>query len=99
MDQRVDVTDQEMIDAVRVVTDSLQRRVAEKGRKCYIGPHEIYGTAAEEFNKELLDAMHKNDREGFCSELVDVAVTCLFGLASIRARARVEAQATPPLIK
>lgn len=93
MDQRVDVTDQEMTEAMRLIGEGLQKRILQKGRKCFIGPHEIFGMVAEEFNKELMDAMHKNDRSAFVEELIDVGVTCLFGIASMRAQARV---AVPP---
>jgi hypothetical protein len=90
MDQRVEVSAAELGAALKMVGDGLTRRLTDKGRMCLIGPHEIYGIAAEEFNHELLGALHGNDRPRFTEELVDVAVTCVFGLASLMARTRTE---------
>ncbi len=58
-------------------------RLQEKGDGAYAGPHECYGIIAEEFEKELLDALHANDRQAFRKELLDIAVACAIGMASI----------------
>lgn len=73
-----------MIDEVlKELRTQLNRRLEKHGNLSYIGKHEIYGMLAEEFNKELLDDLHANNEEGFVSELFDIAVGCVFGVASM----------------
>ncbi len=57
-------------------------RLKEKGRMSYAGPHETYGIIAEEI-AELLDAVRANDAEQLGQELLDIAVACAIGIASV----------------
>lgn len=65
------------------VHDKLIYRLNKKGYGVYCSNHETYGIIAEEFNKELLDALHANDDVQFRSELLDVAVGAIFGIISM----------------
>jgi hypothetical protein len=46
-------------------------------------PHEAYGYVAEEV-KELLDAVHKNNISSVRSELMDVAISAIWAVASMQ---------------
>jgi len=60
----------------------LTRRLKEKGPLAFAGRHESYGILAEEFNKELLDALHSNDLLDFVWESLDVAVGAFWAAVS-----------------
>ncbi len=60
----------------------LHKRLAKKGLTGLGSTHEIYGVIAEE-NKELVDAMHKNDLVNFRAELMDILIACVVALMSI----------------
>lgn len=91
MDQRVEVTEDEIAASLRLLEDCLRRRIAQKGRKSYIGIHEVDGILDEEV-REFKDEVHADDKDAACDELMDVAVTCVFGRASMKANARYEAE-------
>jgi NTP pyrophosphatase (non-canonical NTP hydrolase) len=42
----------------------------------------VFGVVAEEY-KEVLDALHKGDTQEMYSELNDLAVACILGMACI----------------
>jgi hypothetical protein len=65
------------------VRQMLEKRLKKKGRGPYLFTHQIDGIIDEEFNLELKSAMHQNDLKQFRSELIDIAVAALFGIASI----------------
>jgi len=99
MNQRIDVSDLELASALKMVGDALSRRIAEKGRKSYIGPHEMWGMIDEEV-VEFKAAVHANDRGKTVDEMLDISVGCLFSVASILAMMRREKEeavrAAPP---
>lgn len=66
--------------ARRLLKDKLNSRIAQKGPYSYASVHEAYGIIAEEV-KELLDAVQSNNRDHVMSELLDVAVGCVFAIA------------------
>ena len=70
--------------AIEMTTINLGVRMAKHGPGAYASPHECFGVLWEEAMKELGDALHANDAEQFVKELSDVAVTAIFGIASIR---------------
>lgn len=76
------ITRHELDRALDEVDNWVSRRLEEKGSGAYSGPHETFGIIAEEFNKELLDALHANDPVAFRKELIDIAVAAVIGLAS-----------------
>lgn len=64
----------------------LQRRLSEKGRLSYASRHETLGIITEEF-LELVEAVKSGVGIDVESELLDIAVGCIFGVASFRAGA------------
>lgn len=67
----------------RQIYGAVVKRCKEKGDHIYAGSHEILGTATEEYH-ELIDAVKSNDRQQTYAELLDLAVVCLFGMASLQ---------------
>lgn len=81
MNHQVDV-EQEKIDvAAQNILNMLEYRLNQKGRGSYIGSHETLGIIAEEYD-ELKDAVRSNDPQEVEKELIDIAVACIFGIAS-----------------
>ncbi len=79
------------IDALRVLTelrDALDRRLGKHGSGAYAGPHEILGVIDEEYD-ELRDAVRSNVDADTAAELMDIAVGCVFGIASLRTLGRI----------
>ena len=84
MNQRREISANEITQAVGLVIEKIDNRLIEKHRGSDIGNHETYGILADE-NKELLDALQANDNEWFFKELIDVAVGAILGMASMYA--------------
>lgn len=101
MNQRVEVQDLEQTGALKLLADNLTKRLVSKGRMGFISIHEILGAVEEEMD-ELKDAVRSDDRTQVVDELLDVAIGCVFGVASILAIMRQEradaaaAKAAPP---
>ncbi len=76
------ITEQELDRATSEIGNGVARRLDEKGWGAFAGPHETFGVIAEEFNKELLDALQLNSVVDFRKELIAIAVACIVGLAS-----------------
>ncbi len=76
------ITEQELDRATNEIGNNVGRRLDEKGWGAFTGPHETFGVIAEEFNKELLDALQSNSVVDFRKELIDIAVACIIGMAS-----------------
>lgn len=81
---RSEIKDIEIQKAITLLKEKIEMRLTQKHRGSYIGNHETYGILAEEFN-ELLDALQGNNNEGFLSELLDIAVGAILGMASMYA--------------
>jgi NTP pyrophosphatase (non-canonical NTP hydrolase) len=64
----------------------LEYRLRKKGYGAYASKHEILGILTEEY-KELIDAVQSQPvvggKNSVREELLDIAVGCLFGIASI----------------
>ncbi len=88
MNQRTKLTDEDIAKAVELVKVMIDLRLTQKGRGSYIGNHETYGILAEEFNKELLDALCADDDQRFHGELLDIVVGGILGMASMYANKR-----------
>lgn len=71
------------------VTEALLDRVEKHGPGAYAGPHETLGILLEEVH-ELHDAVRSNVDEDTAKELVDIAVGCIFGVASLRTLGRIK---------
>ena len=88
MSQRPELSDNEIQVCIHLVKVKINVRLREKHRGAYAGNHETYGILAEEFNKELLDALHAKNNEKFFDELIDIAVGAILGMASMEANGR-----------
>jgi molybdopterin converting factor small subunit len=82
---RTQVTEEEIQKAIKLVLEALEGRLMQKGRGTFASTHEIYGVVAEEFD-ELTDELRKNNELDFAGELIDIAVGCIFGVASIHSQ-------------
>ncbi len=78
--KRLKVKDKYVKRARRLLKKKLAYRIAQKGPHSYASVHEAYGIIAEEV-KELLDAVQSNKREDVISEMLDIAVGCIFAIA------------------
>ena len=79
---RPDVSDAAVARAFMELRMALTDRVTRHGPGAFAGPHEIDGVLDEEI-REWKHAVWINDNQGRRRELLDVAVVCLFGLASL----------------
>jgi hypothetical protein len=77
------LTGDELTEAVEAVTGMLSVRAAEKGMGAYASRHETLGIIEEE-KAELVQAVTSGDIEAVVDELIDIAVGCVFGIASLR---------------
>lgn len=68
--------------AIKIIRDKLEMRLEEKGYHTYASIHEISGLMNEEYN-EMKEAVHDNDQQHLKKELVDIAVTAIWGIVSI----------------
>ena len=70
------------------VETKLADRLEKHGLGGYVSAHETLGIVAEEYH-ELIDAVRSNNQDDVEAELIDIAVACIFGLASLREKKRV----------
>lgn len=84
MKQSIELTDDQFSLALRLLGDALRKRIAEKGRDSFVNAHEILGTTVVEVG-ELEEAVHRKITIEVISELLDVAVGCVVGIASLHA--------------
>ncbi len=74
------------LDFERVIIEDfkpqLRKAIKQKGSGSYSSIHEILGLLTEEYH-EIIDAVHKKDVKDVKSELIDVAIVALWGVASI----------------
>ncbi len=70
-------------DATSGILASLNRSREKHGTHEYASVHETLGIVAEEYY-ELIEAIKNGSREGIISELEDIAVGCLWGIASLK---------------
>lgn len=82
---RILVIKEDVNEASSLIISKLSKRLLEKGSFGYISNHETLGIVAEEYH-ELVDAVRSNSDDEVMSELIDIAVGCLFGVASMLAR-------------
>ncbi len=77
------ITEKEVQDAWEKFEHFYKDVRRKKGLGSFSSKHEIYGALAEEVY-EVLQAIHVNaSGETIGNELMDIAVVCLFGVASI----------------
>lgn len=91
MKQSVEITPDLISESLALLGINLHRRLKEKGFDSFINPHEILGATLVEV-RELEEAVHGKNVQSITEELMDVAVGCIFGVASIKANARQQDQ-------
>lgn len=79
---RPEVSDKVLLGAIEALTVNIGRRIEEKGRGAFLSSHETLGIVTEE-NYELIEAVKGNDPVQVAEELMDIAVSCVFGVASM----------------
>jgi NTP pyrophosphatase (non-canonical NTP hydrolase) len=77
---RTQLTDEQIMKAVNKTVEKLKFRLKQKGYGTFASKHEILGVITEEY-KEFVDAVHSKNYEEMKTEIVDLAVGCIFGLA------------------
>lgn len=86
--RKVPVSKKDLTKAVRFLHRRLRKSREKHGVAAYVDVHHTYGIIAEEFQLELLEAMHTNDNAAAYKELADIAGAALWGMASISAQSR-----------
>lgn len=89
MKQSVEVTEEQISNALTMLGINLRRRLLEKGRDSFINGKEILGDLRLEMN-DLEQAVHIKEPQRIIEELLDVAVGSVFGVASIKAHLQVQ---------
>lgn len=84
MKTSVEVTEEYISQALNLLGTALRYRLNEKGADSFVNPHEILGATEVEV-MELREAVHLKKNALIVEELIDVAVGCIFGVASIKA--------------
>lgn len=79
--ERPIVCAQEIDWAIGMMKQSLGDRLMKHGAGCYSGNHEMLGTITEEYD-ELIEAVRSNNNDAVGLELLDIAVACVFAVAS-----------------
>jgi NTP pyrophosphatase (non-canonical NTP hydrolase) len=79
---RKEVSDVKISQAMNELYIQLNKRLEQKGKGSFASSHEILGILTEEF-KELIDEIHLGNIQNTQTELMDIAVACVFGYACI----------------
>ena len=86
--QRIPLSQQILTLVSSLYNEHLAKCIAKHSNGAYVSRHEILGTVTEEYH-ELIEAVRSGQIDGaknsVCSELLDMAVACLFGVACIKA--------------
>ena len=88
-DLRLHVAISNIEEAQSRILRKLQARLEQHGPYSYASTHEILGIIAEEYH-EFVEAVQSNDSKEVESELIDIAVGCLFGVASLLELGKIE---------
>lgn len=79
---RPQVTDEILNRTLEEMVRAAGSRIEKKGKGAFVSNHEGLGIIAEEYH-ELLEAVRSNDPVEVASEAMDVAVGCIFLVASL----------------
>ena len=79
---RPDVPYAEISRAIDELQVQLRYRLKQHGTGAYASSHEVAGVLDEEV-QEFKESLHANDRPAQRDELMDIAVVCIFGWASL----------------
>lgn len=80
--QRPKITDENIQKSIKETIDAFNRKLEKKGKGALVSPIEILGKLTEEYF-EVEEEVHKERLNDLKNELTDVAVVCLWGIASI----------------
>lgn len=80
---RENVTSEEINKILKIFKEHYEEQVRRKGSGAFASRHEIYGVLSEEVFEVLQNLHGDSTNDDFIYELLDVAVVCLFGAASI----------------
>lgn len=81
MKHRVEVSDEILLAVLEEMTRNVARRLEKHGRESFVSVHEALGVMEEE-RWELVEAIKSNVTRDILNEFFDVAVTCVFAVAS-----------------
>ncbi len=83
--ERPEITDKEIDAGLAFLNRRYERARKRKGKSAFVSIHEILGKVTEEYS-EVVEAVHKGDKKETELELADIAIACLWGIISIRAK-------------
>ncbi len=75
------ITDEQIKKCINEFLSKFYDKIKKKGSKSFNSTNEIYGKIAEEVHETLLE-LHARNQLAFEDELLDVAITALFGYMS-----------------
>lgn len=78
---RPQISDEVLNRTLEEMVRAVGRRIENRGKGAYYSPHEGLGIIAEEYH-ELLEAVRGDDVVHVASEAMDIAVGCIFLVAS-----------------
>ena len=81
---RREIPDHILERSLQFVRDEISRQLKDKGKGTFSSRHEILGMVDEEHD-ELKDAVRSEGIQRVKAELADIAVGCIWGIASIEA--------------
>ncbi len=81
----IKVTEKQLNRAFTLLERAIKKAVKKYGDRVFYSKHEALGVLTEE-TAEYLEAVHDNNLDAQREELLDVAVTALWEVASIDAR-------------
>lgn len=80
--QRPQVSTENLLKASEIVMVMIGKRLEQYGKGAYLSAHEMLGMMTEEY-EELIGAVHSDSDDQIASELEDIAVVAIFGIASM----------------
>ena len=80
--ERSEISDKVLLNTIEALTVKIGQRIEQHGRGAYVSHHEMLGIVTEEY-KELIDAVQSNDPVDVGNELMDVAVSAIYSIASM----------------
>jgi len=83
MDNRINITDEDISKIMSILLYGLNKRIKKHGTKSFISKHEILGVLAEEWTEINLEIKNDANLDNYKEELIDIAVVCVWGLASL----------------
>ncbi len=82
---RPQITEKEIEAGLKFLNKRYERARKRKGHASFASIHEILGKVTEEY-LETCEAVHHGDKKATELELADVAIACLWGIISLKAK-------------